>query len=331
MNSLDIFGKFKDRQSASSVFGGVTSLIALIIVLILFSTYYSRMRSENLHRELKIDFHKADSHIDAHIDMILYNAPCDIVTLDYKDYLGEDIRDIEVSKTYVNAHGSSDGAPAYDNKKPVSAESVAKTIQDWPGCRLTGVFDSIMKVKGILYASFQDHLGVYEELTRMNKKVNLEYKIEYLYFGSIDKNTRIMRTLHPYHEDIKSELNPFLNEQPHRDGMFTAYLYIQVFPFQVIDDTIKETWSSYQYSYIKNYKQVVPENREGPTINFELDFLPIISVYHIKVVPRFKTIISLLGACGGVFAVLGIINAILARVGNVVGGGSKPESISSLT
>lgn len=313
MNSLDIFGKFKDRQSASSMLGGATSLVALLCVIILVSIHITRMRSENLHRELKIDFHRINQHVEGDIDITLFNAPCDLVSLDYQDYLGEDVHDIHVNKEYIDKDGKSDGAPSYDWGKQIDAEAVKERIKDWPGCRLSGRFQDIMKVQGIILISFIDHLGVFREL--VNKGVNtidMQYKIDHLYFGSVDHNIRIKDILKPYHEDIHSELNPFKNEKAHRDGKFMAHIHMQVFPFQVIDDVRKETHSSYQYSYIKNYKPVDKDAQNGPMITFRLQFLPIVSVYHIKVLPKFKTIVGILGACGGIFSIFGIINALLS-------------------
>jgi hypothetical protein len=313
MNSLDIFGKLKDRQSASSMLGGVTSLIALVFVVILVSIHISRMKSENLHRELKIDFHKIDQHVEGDIDITLFNAPCDLVSLDYQDYLGEDIHDIHVTKQYINKAGNSQGAPTFEWGKPVDVNSVKERIKDWPGCRLSGKFTEIMKVNGILLISFVDHLGVYNEMVQTGvNTIDMQYKIDHLYFGPIEKNQLIQRRLSPYHEDIHSELNPFKDEKPHTNGKFMAHIHMQVFPFEVIDDINKETLSSYQYSYIKNYKDITEAVQTGPLITFRLQFLPIVSVYHIKVLPKFKTVVGILGACGGIFSIFGILNAVLS-------------------
>ena len=313
MNSLDIFGKFKDRQSASSMLGGMTSVVALLCVIILVSMHISRMQSENLHRELKIDFHKIHQHVTGDIDIVLFNAPCDLVSLDYQDYLGEDIHDIHVNKQYLDKDGKSDGAPSFDWGKQIDANSVVERIKDWPGCRLTGQFNNIMKVNGIILISFVDHLGVYGEI--LNKGINtidMHYKIDHLYFGPIDNNKRIESILKPYHEDIHTELNPMKNEQAHREGRFNAHVHMQIFPFEVIDDLHKENLSSFQYSYIKNYKPFDANSMQnGPMITFRLQFLPIVSVYHIKVLPKFKTIVGILGACGGIFSIFGILNAFL--------------------
>jgi hypothetical protein len=313
MNSLDIFGKLKDRQSASSMLGGVTSLIALVCVIILVGIHISRMKSENLHRELKIDFHKIDQHVEGDIDITLYNAPCELVSLDYQDYLGEDIHDIHIDKQYVNKQGTSEGAPTFEWGKPVSADSVKERMKDWPGCRLSGKFKEIMKVNGLLIISFVDHIGVYNELVNTGvNSLDMQYNIDHLFFGSIERNQLIQRRLQPYHEDIHSELNPFKGEKPHTNGKFMAHIHMQIFPFEVIDDINKENLSSFQYSYIKNYKEFVPGTQSGPLITFRLQFLPIVSVYHIKVLPKFKTVIGILGACGGIFSIFGILNSLLS-------------------
>ncbi len=325
MNSLDIFGKFKDRQSASSVLGGFTSIVALVFVVVLIATHLSSMKSDNLHRELKIDFHKVDQHVRADLDIILFNAPCDIISLGYKDFLGEEVQDIHISKVYVDENGKSEGAPEYSWSKPVTVESLKELVKKWPGCRMRGTFNSIMKVKGILYASFAYHLNLYNDLVRAEGvKVNLDYQVYHLHFGSVENNQKIEQTLKPYHEEIHTELNPFLDEVPHKKGNFLAFMYIQAFPFEVIDDVRKQNFSSFQYSLIRNYKQLeAGATLEGPSVNFELEFLPVISVYHIKVVPRFKTLIGILGACGGLFSIFGILNSLLSGFSRRISGASE--------
>jgi hypothetical protein len=75
MNSLDIFGKMKDKKSTSTTVGGLISIISFGIVLALISNHLLNLKSDNLHRELKIDFHKLNEHMDTNIDVTLYNAP----------------------------------------------------------------------------------------------------------------------------------------------------------------------------------------------------------------------------------------------------------------
>ena len=288
-----------------------------MFVIVLISTHVSRMKSDNLHRELKIDFHKIDQHVTADLDLVVFNAPCDIVSLGYKDYLGEDFHDIHITKEYVNSQGRSDGAPQFDWNKPVNTESVKSLAREWPGCKLKGKFNNIMKVKGIITVGFEDHISVFNDLANSeNIKLNLDHKVFHLKFGATENNEKIEQTLKPYHEDIHTELNVFLNETEVRKGKFNSFMYIQIFPFEVIDDTKKENFTSFQYSLTKNYKQMETGiiSMQGPSINFELEFLPVISVYHIKVVPRFKTLISILGACGGLFAIFGILNAFLSTI-----------------
>jgi hypothetical protein len=193
----------------------------------------------------------------------------------------------------LDKDGKADESRVYNAETPVTVESVKKSMETHPGCRMHGSFNVVMKVKSSLFFTFQDNFGVYYSLKSSggpSSSLNLEFNIEHLTFGNTDKNKQILDTLLPYHEDIHSELNPIADDKPHRNGLFSAYHYVQVFPFEVINELTNENFHSHQYSFVKNYKPMDANNGESPAIFFQMDFLPMISVYHIKTIPKFTTL-----------------------------------------
>lgn len=52
-----------------------------------------------------MDYHKTDEHVPINIDVTLFNAPCSVVSIDYRDMMGQDIHDISVKKTFIDNDG----------------------------------------------------------------------------------------------------------------------------------------------------------------------------------------------------------------------------------
>lgn len=48
-----------------------------------------------------MDYHKSDEHVEFYIDIKLFNAPCSVVNIDYRDLMGRDIHAIKVEKRYM--------------------------------------------------------------------------------------------------------------------------------------------------------------------------------------------------------------------------------------
>ena len=72
------------------------------MAIALISKNVSEFEKHQLVKEFRVDYHKSDEHVPVLIDIRLYNAPCSIVSLDYRDLMGQDIHEIPVHKAYLD-------------------------------------------------------------------------------------------------------------------------------------------------------------------------------------------------------------------------------------
>ena len=68
----------------------------------LISRNVSDYQQHKLSKEFRVDYHKSDQHVPFYIDITLFNAPCSIVALDYRDMMGQDVHEIPVEKKYID-------------------------------------------------------------------------------------------------------------------------------------------------------------------------------------------------------------------------------------
>lgn len=59
---------------------------------------------------------------------------------------------------------------------------------------------------------------------------------------------------------------------------------------------------------VKKFKPISQGSMEMPDITFQVEFLPLVRVWHLKQLSYKKLVINLLGVCGGVYSMVGIIN-----------------------
>lgn len=56
-------------------------------------------------KEFRVDYHKTDEHVPININIKLFNAPCSIVSIDYRDMMGQDVHNIPVKKYPLDPQG----------------------------------------------------------------------------------------------------------------------------------------------------------------------------------------------------------------------------------
>jgi hypothetical protein len=193
-----------------------------------------------------------------------------------------------------------------------NVDDIRKEAQSYPGCRLVGTFTKIMKVRSEIHINFRDHVAIYNVLKREKNPVNLNYKLESLTFGTLKAFNEITGDLSPYYPDIINELDPVRTDRSHLNGNFIVKHNLHVFPVEFKSDVTGELVDSYQYSIVKKFKAISQSSMEAPDITFQVEFLPLISLYHLKLRSMRKLIVNLLAVCGGVFSMMGLVNWFLS-------------------
>ena len=168
----------------------------------------------------------------------------------------------------------------------------------------------MMKVRSELHINFRDHSAMYQALKRDSKlKINLNYQLKSLVFGKHKDHHKIFRYLHKYKNSVsRSELNPAILEKKHLNGNFVVKHNLHVFPVEFKSDFSNTKVDSYQYSMVKKFKPISRGSLETPDITFQVEFVPLVRVWHLKQMSKKKLIINLLGVCGGVYSMVGIVN-----------------------
>jgi len=61
-------------------------------------------RSYELKKEFEIDYHKSNEHVTLNLEIDFYNAPCQLVSIDYRDFLGQLVDDIKIEKMHLDSN-----------------------------------------------------------------------------------------------------------------------------------------------------------------------------------------------------------------------------------
>lgn len=192
-------------------------------------------------------------------------------------------------------------------------QDIKDEAKKFPGCRLVGTFENLMKVRAEVHINFRDHNAIYQVLSReADSRINLNYKLESLTFGDKLLQSEIIMRMESFHPEIREEIDPVSTDRPHKNGNFVVKNNLHIFPVEFKSDFSNRKINSYQYSIVKKFKAISHGSLESPDITFQLEFLPLTSVYHIKKISYRKLVISLLAVCGGVFSMMGLVNWFLS-------------------
>ena len=120
---------------------------------------------------------------------------------------------------------------------------------------MRGNIDAIMKVNGLLYIGFRDHMNLYASIRKM-RDVNLNYNLHKFIFGPPEKYYEIISEMKSFKPEIEDELNPVARDRPHRDGNFVAKHDLHIFPLEFRNDKTGRTVKTYEYSFARKFEKV---------------------------------------------------------------------------
>ena len=246
-----------------------------------------------------------------------------VVSVDYMDHLQNHQQDIHVDHYFIDSDGK-----VTDKKVRLASEVLqfdwipfetdkeyVEHADKYPGCRIIGsIPETVMKVRGVIQINFNDHVAIYRRLARTSGlTVNLDYQLNKLSFGQIDHHEEIIKSLQPFEKDIADSINPVAEEAPHREGKFMVKHNLKIMQAKFVSD--QENTSpvqTYQYSFIKKFKSLPVDSNDVPSIDFQMQFLPIVAVYHVKQISYGMIMINICAVYGGLFVIMGMFNNVLA-------------------
>jgi Endoplasmic reticulum vesicle transporter len=145
-----------------------------------------------------------------------------------------------------------------------------------------------------------------------NMSIDLSFKVHSLIFGDAGVNNKIIEDLRPFNPDVEKEISPFKFEKSTENDHFKAFYSLRVFPIEFKSDfhdhfSKYEQDDSFDYSITKKLK-LINEKVEASDLAFQMEFMPVVRVYHLKKRSLRMWIFNILAVCGGVFGLAGIIN-----------------------
>lgn len=72
---------------------------------VIIAVHIQQHQPHQLVKEFKVDYHKTDEHVPVNINIRLYNAPCSVVAIEYRDMMGQVGHDIDVKKIPLDSEG----------------------------------------------------------------------------------------------------------------------------------------------------------------------------------------------------------------------------------
>ena len=234
-----------------------------------------------------------------------------MVDMEYRDLMGQDVHEIPLIKNYVKADRVD-----YNDKKWVKATNlndIKKEAKEFPGCRLRGEFNSLMKVKAEIHVNFREQQAVYQSLKKdPEMNLNLNFHLQSMFFGDKQSYYNLASYMEKYEPKIRTELNPAMAEKAHDKGNFAVKYNLHVFPVEFKSDFTGTVIDSYQYSMVSKFKPISVDSIDLPDITFQVEFVPFVRVWHLQKLSMRKFAIGILGICGGVYSMLSIVNWFLS-------------------
>lgn len=280
---------------------------------------------ETVKKDWNVDYHKTSDIISVHLDLILPNAPCRIVSIDVLDFVGSEMHDIELNHIRIDRNGQYEGhtaAHGIDKMKTFSHTELSKEVDDWPGCQINGNFP-IRKAPGNFHISFHSYFQYYDFLVNQAKKtVNLEHKILSLRLELLDEDDHHMENhsyklyQDKYDKNFYNHGNAALfSNAEEKKGKFMAEHYLNIYPVLLHNKIENQKFEFHEYTFVKKYKALDEKGQDHsqmmPLLEFKLKFMPFIQYITVEAKPIGRTIVNILAICGGVFAIFGLIEGLL--------------------
>lgn len=322
MKAFDIFVKPAKETNSSTVCGGWLTLIATICAGLLISSQIMNFRDEVVSKDWKVDYHKTTDTLDVHIDIILPNAPCRILSMDVLDFVGSEMHDVDLNHIRIDKNGKYEGHTsehAIDKTQKIEQAEIAKEVDLWPGCQINGVFP-IRKAPGNFHISFHSYFNFYEYLVnRANKNINLEYQIHSLQLetkGDHHMNVHAMKKYRDRHDKdfyIKAgnQAVHSLKDGTDKKGRFVAEHFLNIYPVMLDDKVENETFEFHEYTFTRKFKPMNDKEKMMPLLEFKTKFLPFQNVVTVHEGKISTLVLNIFAICGGVFAIFSLIEALL--------------------
>ena len=288
------------------------------MVLLLLNEYWN-YKAYNSSTLMYVDKNRGSDNVKVNIDIEFPNLPCDLLSIEIKNNLGLNVRNIEGNLTKYslnNKHEIIGNKPYaleslgkfghdHDHIAQPDFESIKTQIKNQEGCKLKGEFyvDAVPGTFIISPKAFSYIIGLLrrEGIT----KVNVEHDIKELYFGERISKFRLFVFPNAY-----SLMHTLKNKKRINDKLPMAYqYYLKIVPtkYQYLSGL---SFNSYQYT-ANSFSEISLDRI--PALFFRYDLSSITVEYKHTKMSFLSFIINVFAILGGVFTVAGIIDAVIHK------------------
>ena len=308
IKGFDLFQKVAlDNVTKPTLIGSLLSLSAISIMIFLFMRQLIDFYS--YHTKTDSVVHQpqnADDQISVNMELLFNSVPCNLLSLDQVDIMGNHKADISDNlKKKIYQHSSKKIGQKYSITRDL--ENLVKAAKNNEGCALVGKI-SINQVPGEYHISFHNYRTLWNGLNNHHKdlanKIRLSHSFKSLSFG--DTTEKVVKR---FGLDPKMFFRNFEEINTFKDNQLLNYNYfIKIIPYMLVDENWGSVYYTYSFSLSSKATQYNYRYDDMPIIIVNYEFSPIMmKVTHLKRdYLHFLTHVSAI--VGGVFVVFSIIN-----------------------
>uniref|UniRef100_A0A914DI00 Endoplasmic reticulum-Golgi intermediate compartment protein 3 n=1 Tax=Acrobeloides nanus TaxID=290746 RepID=A0A914DI00_9BILA len=304
---FDVYTKPLDDFRVKTSFGGMITLISMIVIVTLFITETWAFFNIDVDEQLFVDSTSADMRVDIHFDVTFPKVPCTFMTIDVMDVSGETQNGVEDNIFKLRLDQNGNNLTSNPEKQDAWVQKLKGSAGE--GCRIFGKVQ-VAKVGGNFHiapgAPLTSHRSHFHDLHSLSPgSFNTSHTIHHLSFGQ------------PYPgKTYPLDERTFISE---KGGIMHQY-YLKVVPTMfvyTVTDHGREEFS-HQFSITRNQKDVLAGASGLPGFFVQYEFSPLMVKYEEKRKSLSHFLVSLCAIIGGVYTVASLVDSFIYNSSRVV-------------
>lgn len=305
--TFDFFQKVThDGLNQPTLIGSLFSISAISLMLYLLVREIVNFYTPHITKDtIVVQDEKPDEMIKLELSLDFANLPCNLVSLDQEDSIGNHYFD--KSDTILKKRVTPQGVSVNFRNQGQNANMLYTALENKDTCSLVGNLD-ISKVPGSFHISFHNYRPLFSQLKRekpeLAKNINLNHQIKYMYFGKM--NVRKMKKfgLELRSFTHKHELPNFMDRKENMDFVY----FLKVIPYELVDENWGSVEHFYQYSLSTKLSPFDGTNDDMPIIYMKYEFSPVTMRVTLKRRDYLHFLTHVCAIIGGIFVVFSILN-----------------------
>ena len=301
IKKLDVYRKLPTDLTEPTASGAIISLVATIVMALLFLSEFNTYLSVGTQSEMFVDINRGGDKLIINFDIELPRFPCSGLTVDLMDVMGTHVANIQgtIQKERLGPQGEL--LPADDSS--ITAQLFKDQLNSKEGCRMFGNL-FVNKVPGNFHISTHSyHSIITTAIGGDTKRIDLSHKINHLSFGETEQLELIQKK---FDDGVIAPLDgkERMRAATINSGVSYEY-YLKVVPttYESLDGT-----QNYVYQFTSNTNEL---QGNAPAIYFRYDLSPVTVKFTHYAESFFHFIVQVCAIVGGVFTVAGIVDSLI--------------------